>query len=87
MCIRNTRTYQGWEDLFRSSGLQQLTTSRLDFARSLGKMLRDEGIANGMKVLWRYATAAKIRKRMRQLDGYFSANPERVGYGIYVGTK
>jgi arsenite methyltransferase len=87
VCITNTETYEGWEKLFRKNGFKELAVYRADMERSMRKMMKDEGIINGSKIIYRYMTDAKIRERMKKLDNYFQHNPDKIGYGIYIGKK
>ena len=50
-------------------------------------MIEDEGIINGLKIIFRYMINSKTRKRMTTLSNFFKVNPEHVGYGIFIGVK
>jgi len=50
-------------------------------------MLGDEGLANGSKIMFRYLTNSRVRRRMKTLDKFFKEHDEYFGYGIYVGRK
>ena len=87
-CMTNVSTSAGWEKLFKDAGVKNLKTysHSMDFNGIRG-MIRNEGFANSMRVMFRYATKRDVRKRMDTMNRFFSANPEYFGYGIYVGNK
>jgi hypothetical protein len=81
-------TFDDWTTFFKSSGYKNLLISKYDMNfRGMGNMLQDEGLINGFKVMCKYITNKKIRKRMQKLNGFFKNYPEYVGYGIFIGTN
>jgi hypothetical protein len=50
-------------------------------------MLKDEGLANTMKILSRYIGNSDVRKRMKLINAAFTKYPQYFGYGIYSFTK
>lgn len=87
-CIAKVVTFQGWEELFRQGGIKEISTNKHDmnYGNMLG-MIEDEGVVNGLKIMFKYLTNSKIRKRMMKLDNFFKSHPEYIGYGIYLGKK
>jgi hypothetical protein len=49
--------------------------------------VEDEGLLNGLKVMYKYFSNKMIRSRMQRLDHFFKSYPENIGYGIFLGTK
>jgi ubiquinone/menaquinone biosynthesis C-methylase UbiE len=87
ICISNVETYQGWGELFRKNGIKELAINEYNMKRSMRKMIEDEGIINGLRIVFTYLTNSKIRKRMTKIDRFFKVNSNYIGYGIYVGLK
>jgi ubiquinone/menaquinone biosynthesis C-methylase UbiE len=87
ICISNTETYKGWEELFSKNGIKELVIEKFDMVRGMLKMIEDEGIINGLKIIFRYMINSKIRKRMTTLSNFFKLNSEYTGYGIFIGVK
>ena len=87
-CMANVEIYEGWKALFSEAGFKKIDVFQfpMDFQGMRG-MLRDEGFSNTCKVMFRYLTHTRIRKRMISLDRFFKAHPEYFGYGLYVCTK
>jgi hypothetical protein len=50
-------------------------------------MVADEGLANALKIMFKYMTKSRIRKRMSTMNKFFVENGEYFGYGIYIGNK
>jgi ubiquinone/menaquinone biosynthesis C-methylase UbiE/uncharacterized metal-binding protein len=87
-CITNVVTFDDWEKLLKGSGYSTVSTSRFNMEfRGFSKMLKDEGIINGMNVMFRYLTKSKIRSRMDKLSNFFKTYPEFLGYGIFITKK
>lgn len=60
--------------------------SALEFNGMRG-MIADEGMVNTLRIMSRYMTNGRIRRRMKTMNKFFSDNSEYFGYGIYVGQK
>lgn len=87
-CMRNAHTYDGWQNLFSESGVQDLTTFAEPMVfHGIAGMLADEGWANTLKITLRYFINARIRNRMKTMDLFFKTYTSHFGYGIYVGRK
>jgi arsenite methyltransferase len=87
-CMANVETYENWEKSFRSAGVTGLRTIKHDFNfRGMSEMIKDEGFVRGLKVMYKYLTNSKIRKRMMRLSKFFNDYPEYIGYGIYTSEK
>ena len=87
MCISNVITFQLWEKMISEGGFD-VEVNKFDMGfRGMSGMFKDEGVVNGTKVIYKYITNKKIRKRMKKLGRFFKLYPEYIGYGIYVGTK
>ena len=87
-CMANVEVYDGWKALFSDAGFKKVDVFRfpMEFQGMRG-MLRDEGFSNSCRVMFRYLTHARIRKRMTSLNRFFKAHPEYFGYGLYICTK
>jgi len=87
-CMLGVETFEDWEKTFKESGVKELQTSAYSQEfRGMRGMLGDEGLANGSKIMFRYLTNSRVRRRMKTLDKFFKEYDEYFGYGIYVGRK
>lgn len=87
-CMQNVSTFQGWEDLFKEAGINQLTSQSFDLGNTgMRGMLGDEGFINTSKVMFKYLTNSRIRKRMSTMSRFFKEHTDYFGYGIYTGRK
>jgi len=86
--ISNATTFEGWKALLIKAGLKNIQVKEVLFqVRGIFSIIEDEGIKNGIRIMWKYIVNNKIRNRMRQLSSFFAAYPEYLGYGIYLGSK
>jgi len=87
-CMQKVHTFQGWKDLFREAGINQLETQSFDLGNTgMAGMLADEGLINTSKVMFKYVTNTQIRKRMSTMNRFFREHADYFGYGIYTGRK
>ncbi len=88
VCIANTKTYDGWEELFKREGIRDLQIEKHNMElRGMLEMVAEEGWVNGLKIVYRLLTNIQIRTRMMKLATFFKSYPEYVGYGIFTGSK
>jgi SAM-dependent methyltransferase len=81
-------TFADWEQLFNEAVPGGMRSSAYSHEfKGMRGMLADEGVANAGKIMFRYLTNSRVRRRMKTLDKFFSENDEYFSYGIYVGTK
>lgn len=87
-CMLNVRLQDEWNGLFSQSGASDLnsTVSPMHFTGFAG-MIRDEGLSNSLRVIKKYLTDAKVRKRMNSMNRFFKKNEDTFGYGIYTMKK
>ena len=87
-CMLGVETFEDWKQLFEGAGVKELQTSAYsqEFQGMRG-MLADEGLANASKIMFKYLTNSRVRRRMKTLDKFFGEHDEYFGYGIYVGKK
>jgi SAM-dependent methyltransferase len=87
-CMRNVHTFQGWTDLLTDTGIKQLEMQSFDLGNTgMAGMLADEGLINTSKVMFKYVTNTRIRKRMSTMNRFFRDHADYFGYGIYAGRK
>ena len=87
-CISNVVTFEIYENDFKNEGFENVQTHKYDMQfNGMYGMLRDEGLFNGIKVVWKYISNSRIRKRMMKLDNFFKSYPEYIGYGIFISNK
>jgi len=87
-CMKRAETYDGWKATFEKAGILEIKVQRYSFKNgSMMDMLKDEGLANTVKVFLKYLTKGEVRKRMRLIDSTFKQYPEYFGYGIYSFSK
>lgn len=84
-CMRNAMTFEGWTNLFVDAGLRELRT--ITSKMESPSMIRDEGPLNAIKVIFKWLTNTRIRRRMNAINKFFADNAEYFGYGIYVGRR
>jgi ubiquinone/menaquinone biosynthesis C-methylase UbiE len=86
--IANAMTFDGWESLFKNGGLKEINTIKapLHF-RGISGIIKDEGVVNGIKIMFKFMTDSRIRARMQRLNNFFRTYQEYLGYGIYIGKK
>jgi SAM-dependent methyltransferase len=87
-CMQNVHTFQDWQSLLTDTGVKQLEVT--PFSLKTGgilDMLDDEGLINAGKIMFRYMTNARIRKRMNTMNVFFKDHHDYFGYGIYTGRK
>ena len=87
-CMLNSHTYAGWKQLFEDAGMADLKVIEhsMNF-QGMGSMFGDEGIANTIRIMWKYATDSKVRQRMNILSRNFQKYTDFFGYGIYIVKK
>jgi ubiquinone/menaquinone biosynthesis C-methylase UbiE len=85
LCIGNVQTYDKWSELFQNAGYDKITVNKYPMTfRGITGMIQDEGVKNGISVMYKYMTNKKIRYRMQKIDRFFSNYSDYVGYGIYI---
>lgn len=87
-CMLGVETFENWKKLFDEAGVKELKT--LEYSqefKGMRGMLADEGLVNAGKIMFRYLTHSRVRKRMKTMDKFFKEHDEYFGYGIYVGKK
>ena len=87
-CISNVKTFEEWTNLFESNGFNNIQTYKytMNYRGMIG-MIQDEGLINGLRVMYKYLSKNQIRARMKKLDRFFKNHTDYVGYGIYVGKN
>jgi len=87
-CMLNVKLQDEWNGLFSQSGASDLNTtvSTMHFTGFPG-MIRDEGLSNSLRVIKKYLTDSKVRKRMNSMNKFFKRNEDIFGYGIYTMKK
>ena len=87
-CMQNVDTFGGWEQLLQEAGVKHLQVLSFSMANSgITGMLANEGPLNTSKVMFRYMTNARIRKRMSTMRRFFREHTDYFGYGIYTGRS
>jgi ubiquinone/menaquinone biosynthesis C-methylase UbiE len=87
-CMLKVHTFEDWEKLFKKAGVKQLKirASSMEFGGMRG-MLGDEGFSNAFKIMFRFLTNSKIKKRLKTMNKFFMENSEYFGFGTYIGEK
>lgn len=87
-CMLGVETFEDWKKLFEEAGVKELQTSAYSQEfRGMRGMLADEGLVNAGKIMFRYLTNSRVRRRMKTLDKFFKEHDQYFGYGIYIGQK
>jgi len=87
-CMLNVRLINGWNDLFIKSGATKLETEifPMHFNGFKG-MIKDEGFKNSIRVIKKFISDSKVRKRMTTMNKFFKLHENIFGYGIYSMGK
>ncbi|MGE5342289.1 MAG: class I SAM-dependent methyltransferase [Candidatus Omnitrophota bacterium] len=80
-------TFEDWENQFKTYGIKHTVTIKKTIGGGIIGFLGDEGIRNGLKVMWRTVTHPKLRVRLMNVWEAFSKYNEYLGYGIYSFKK
>ncbi|MDZ7399666.1 MAG: methyltransferase domain-containing protein [candidate division KSB1 bacterium] len=86
-CIRNTLTFDEWQELFEGCGMRDVEVIRGEMGMRQRRMFRDEGFWNATRIMWKWMFNPRIRRRMNAVFEFFREHSEYIGYGIYVGRK
>ena len=87
-CMQNVQTFHEWGTLFLEAGARQLKTRPFTMQlRGMRDMLVDEGFINSSRMMYRYLTNGRIRKRMDTMSRFFRDHTQYFGYGIYLAQK
>jgi len=87
-CMLGVETFEDWKRLFEAAGVKELEASAYSQEfKGMRGMLADEGWVNVSKIMFRYLTNSRVRKRMKTMDKFFKDNDQYFGYGIYIGKK
>ncbi len=87
-CMLNVKDCEGWLDRFRKAGCNDMQNEIYTMHHSgIIAMLKDEGYANSLKILYKYISDSRVRKRINTMNRFFQANEDVVGYGIYTVKK
>jgi len=87
-CMLNVRLANAWNDLFLKSGARKLETKifPMHFSGFTG-MIRDEGFSNSTRVIGKYISDPRVRRRMNTMNRFFKKHEDIFGYGIYTMSK
>ena len=87
-CMQRAETAPGWQATFQKAGISNLTTCTYPFENGgMFAMMKDEGLANTLKVFSKYLADSDVRRRMKLINATFREYPQYFGYGIYSFTK
>jgi len=87
-CMLGVETFENWKKLFDEAGVKELQTLAYSQEfKGMRGMLADEGLVNAARIMFRYLTNRRVRKRMKIMDKFFKEYDDYFGYGIYVGKK
>ena len=77
-CIARVKSYNGWENEFRKTGLKDLRIKQYSMeSQNMFDMLLEEGFFDSLKILYRFMTNSDIRKRMKVLHNFFKKHMRR----------
>lgn len=94
MCATICETFRGamqaheWKDAMLQAGLQEAAHKEYPFDASTPyQILREEGVVNTAKVMWRVFTRPEINMRLSAMSDFFKKCPEYFSYAIYTARK
>ena len=74
--------------VLKEAGIDRLAIQSFDLGNmGMAGMLADEGLMNTSRVMFKYVTNSRIRKRMSTMSRFFREHTDYFGYGIYTGRK
>ncbi len=84
--MRNVGTFQEWEGLLAEMGVKDVRVTVHPLVGRVGMfgMLADEGLTNTARVLYKYLSDARIRRRMKRMNRFFKATR---GSSAMVSTR
>lgn len=87
-CMTNVLTFEEWENLFQDLGFSEIEVKRFSMTMSgMNEMIQDEGLRNIVRIMEKFLFNSRIRKRMMNLNKFFTAYPQYFGYGMYITSK
>ena len=91
-CMERAESFVGWRRVFAEAGITDLRVLELPFtmsfdAANMRVMLRDEGVANTLRIMGRYLLRKDVRDRMNAISRIFGNHKDFFGCGIYVVEK
>jgi SAM-dependent methyltransferase len=94
MCATICETFRGalladeWVAAMESAGLVDGRHEQHPFNASTPyQILREEGMLNTLRIMWRVMTKPEINMRLSAMSNFFKNCPEYFGYGIYTARK
>lgn len=94
MCATICETFRGalqaheWKDAMQAAGLIESAHQEYPFDASTPyQILREEGVVNTAKVMWRVFTRPEINMRLSAMSDFFKKCPEYFSYAIYTARK
>jgi cyclopropane fatty-acyl-phospholipid synthase-like methyltransferase len=94
MCATICETFRGaqlaseWVAHMEQAGLVQAEAEEHPFnAASPYQILREEGLTNTVRIMWRVLSNPEINMRLSAMSEMFKKCPEYFGYGIYTARK
>jgi ubiquinone/menaquinone biosynthesis C-methylase UbiE len=87
-CMTNVSTYSGWEKIFNHAGAGNLKIIKgTNVSGTLMDRVKDEGLLNTMKMMYRTLKNKEIRDRSKKMNRFFKEYDEYFGLGIYIFEK
>lgn len=94
MCATICQTFRGallareWIEAMEQEGLADGSHEEYPFTASTPyQILREEGIANTVRIMWRVLHDPEINMRLSAMSDFFKKCPEYFSYGIYTARK
>jgi len=94
MCATICETFRGallaeeWVAAMEAAGLVDGSHEQHPFNASTPyQILREEGLFNTLRIMWRVMTRPDINMRLSAMSDFFKNCPEYFGYGIYTARK
>ncbi|MCU0841618.1 MAG: methyltransferase domain-containing protein [Thiobacillaceae bacterium] len=94
MCSTICETFRGaelageWVRLLEAAGLHGASAEAHPFNASTAyQILREEGVVNTLRIMWRVLTNPEINMRLSAMSELFRNCPEYFSYGIYTARK
>lgn len=94
MCATICETFRGaelagdWVRLMQAAGLVEASAEEHPFNASTAyQILREEGVTNTLRIMWRVLTNPEINMRLSAMSELFRNCPEYFSYGLYLARR
>lgn len=85
--IPRTVKFEEWEEFFKSANFTHINTIKNPMPAGMIQMLKAEGLANFIKIMFKMMSSNNNRKEMMDVQNVFGKYNDYLGFGIYCLQK